>query len=49
MIGIRYVDDKSTCVDRGNTAVLREKIHCRGELSLSFSEGIDVVHGREDE
>ena len=34
MIGVRYVDDKSTCVDRENTAVLREKIHSRSELSL---------------
>ena len=34
MIGVRYVDDKSTCVDRENTAVLRKKIHSRGELSL---------------
>ena len=34
MIGVRYVDDKSTCVDRGIVAVLREKIHSRGELPL---------------
>ena len=34
MIGVRYVDDKSTCVDRGIVAVLRVKIHSRGELSL---------------
>ena len=49
MIGVRYVDDKSTCVDRENTAVLREKIHSRGELSLSLSGGVDVVRRREDE
>ena len=49
MIGCRYVDDKSTYVDRGNTAVLREKIHSRDELSLPFSGGIDVVLRREDE
>ena len=34
MIGVRYVDDKSTYVDRGIVAVLRVKIHSRGELSL---------------
>ena len=49
MIGVRYVDDKSTCVDRGIDAVLREKIHSRGELSLLCAGGIDVVHGRENE
>lgn len=49
MIGVRYVDDKSTYVDRGIVAVLREKIHSRGELSLPFSGGIDVVLGRNDE
>lgn len=49
MIGVRYVDDKSTYVDSGIVAVLREKIHSRGELSLSFSGGIDVVRRREDE
>ena len=43
------MDDKSTCVDRENTAVLREKIYSREELSLSFSGGIDVVLGYEDE
>ena len=49
MIGVRYVDDKSTCVDRENTAVLREKIHSQGELSPQSSGGIDVVRGGEDE
>ena len=49
MIGCRYVDDKSTCVDRGIVAVLREKIHSRGELSPESSGGIDVVRGCEDE
>lgn len=43
------MDDKSTCVDRGIVAVLREKIYSRGELSLSCAGGIDVVRGREDE
>ena len=49
MIGVRCVDDKSTYVDRGIVAVLREKIHSRGELSLSSSGGIDVVRECEDE
>ena len=45
MIGVRHVDDKSTCVDRENTAVLREKIHSRDKL-LSHSSEQTPLRGR---
>ena len=45
MIGVRYVDDKSTCVDREIVAVLREKIHSRGKL-LSRSSEQTPLRGR---
>lgn len=46
MIGVRCVDDKSTCVDRGIDAVLREYRHSRGKL-LSHSSEQTPLRGRD--
>ena len=45
MIGVRYVDDKSTYVDRGIDAVLREYRNSRGKL-LSHSSEQTPLRGR---